>query len=135
MEGVLENLDDNGLEDLLNKLNRARANILKEMQSRKQKQQRMRPEVLAELKQKALQRRQHIDNLVEEHSNQEYYNILHGWRTPEFAEWLRQKKEIPNQERIDKFLESIKVGIRGYDFFLNEISRCIIEITVHSYNQ
>ena len=78
MEGVLENLDDNDLEDLLNKLKRARANILKKMQSMKRRQQRMRPEVLAELKQKALQRRQHIDYLTEEHSNQEYYNILHG---------------------------------------------------------
>ena len=108
MEGVLSVLDDNGLEDLLNKLNRARENILKEMQSRKQKQQRMRPEVLTELKRKALQRRQHIDNLAEEHNNLEYYNIVHGGRTPEFTEWLRQKKEIPNQERINEFLNSIK---------------------------
>ena len=89
MEDVLENLDDNGLEDLLNKLNRARANILKEMQSRKRKQQRMRPEVLAELKRKALQRRQHIDSLAEEYSNLEYYHTLNGGRTPEFVEWLR----------------------------------------------
>ena len=108
MEGVLSVLDDNGLEDLLNKLNRARENILKEMQSRKQKQHRMRPEVLTELKRKALQRRQHIDNLAEEHNNLEYYNIVHGGRTPEFTEWLRQKKEIPNQERINEFLNSIK---------------------------
>ena len=67
MEGEISNLDDNGLEYLFNKLNRARENILKEMQSRKQ--QRMKPEVLTELKRKAAQRRQYIDKLAEEHNN------------------------------------------------------------------